>query len=213
MRLVCAVLRETKTSRWKLQVSPGGRLPDDSPIDFQSMEKQLLRIFQLELQTQCEFILLGGRQVNGCLKMRQPTQVIWFALQGMLVSAANASKLLWGSRSEEAVEARRQLRESVGVTDDSSLSSRHIRNDFEHFDERLEDWFNSSRDHIYIGRVIGDPDGFIVNGGTPDDKFGHFDPSTTIISFWGRSVALQEIVVEAERVLAALEEIGKKPRA
>lgn len=170
------------------------------------MDGHLLSTFQSELRAQCEFILIGGRQVNAHLEERQPTQPIWFALQGMLVSAANASKLLWGSRTEEALEARRELRESVGVTDASPLSSRRLRNDFEHFDERLEEWFDKSRDHIYIGRLIGDPDGIIVDGwGVPEDKFGHFDPSSTLVSFWERSACLQDIVSEAERIITALQ--------
>ena len=176
------------------------------------MDQPLLKIFQLELATQCEFILIGGKQVNAHLEARQSTPPIWFVLQGMLVSAANASKLLWGSRTEEALEARRQLRESVDVTDHSPLRSRRLRNDFEHFDERIEEWFDKSQDHNYIGRLIGDPDGVIVVGrGVPEDKFGHFDPSTTQVSFWERSASLQDIVSEAERIIAALQNLRGFP--
>ena len=167
------------------------------------MDSRLLAIFQDELSTQCKFILLGGRHVNACLEAREP-MLTWFSLQGMLISAANASKLLWGSRPQDALE-RLPLRESVGVTDDSPLRSRRLRNDFEHFDERLEEWFSSSQDHNYLGRNIGDPGGIVIQGrGIPDDRFGHFDPSTTIVSFWERSVSLQEIVTEVERIIAAL---------
>ena len=73
------------------------------------MDGHQLRIFQGELGTQCDFILLGANQVNTALAARQSTE-LWFALQGMLVSAANASQLLWGSREEEVLEARRPLR-------------------------------------------------------------------------------------------------------
>ena len=176
------------------------------------MDDKLLSIFQDELGNQCEFILIGGRQVNACLQQNGPTDLIWFALQGMLVSAANASKLLWGSRTEDALKARRQLRESVGVTDDSPFSSRRVRNDFEHFDERLEAYFESAQGHVYFGRNIGPPDAFKVDGQVPQ-QFGHFDPSTTIVSFWERSVSLQRVVAEAERVMCALHDIGKGPRA
>ena len=177
------------------------------------MDDRLLGIFQMELATQCEFILIGGRQANAYLETHE-TQPLWFALQGMLVSAANASTLLLGSRTEEALDARRRLRESVEVTDESPLSSRRLRNDFEHFDERLEEWFGKSEDHNYIGRLIGDPDGIVVAGrGVPEDKFGHFDPSTTLVSFWERSASLQAVLSEAERILAALQDLGEWPRA
>jgi len=76
------------------------------------MNDRLLDIFQSELEIQCEFVLLGAVQVNAAGPARQVGQV-WFGLQGILVSAANASKLLWGSRKEKVFEARRSLRESV----------------------------------------------------------------------------------------------------
>jgi len=170
------------------------------------LDEQLLRIFQSELRTQCEFIVIGGRQLDAFFHAEQEGDsiVVWFAIQGMLVSAANASKLLWGSKAEPVLQARRLLRESVGVTDDSPLSSRQLRNDFEHFDERLEDWFAASANHIYIGRAIGPPNLVAVGDQAPDDQFGHYDPSTSVVSFWERSVLLSQIFNEAKRILSIL---------
>jgi hypothetical protein len=170
------------------------------------MDDRLESIFQNELDTQCRFILIGARQVNACLEQRQSTDCVWFALQGMLISAANASKLLWGSQKEDAPEARRQLRESVGVNGESPLRSRRLRNDFEHFDERLETYFGADQGHHYFGRNIG-PAGFFKVDGEDPPHFGHFDPASTTVSFWERSASLQEIVGEAERVIRALRSI------
>jgi hypothetical protein len=121
------------------------------------VDEYLLEIFQDELHTQCQFIVIGARLANANLGppgTKGNLRAVWFALQGLLVAASNASKLLWGSRQEPLLEARRPLRESVGVDDSSPLSSRRVRNDFEHFDERLEVRFGGGKRGRYLGRNI-----------------------------------------------------------
>jgi hypothetical protein len=72
-------------------------------------------------------------------------------VQTILVSAANLSKMFWGIKP--ATEAkRRPLRRSLGVTKRSPLYNRTLRNHFEHFDEKLEAWFDTSLDRTYVGR-------------------------------------------------------------
>lgn len=53
---------------------------------------------------------------------------VWFALQGLLVAAANISKMLWGSGGEKAQE-RVALRSHLAVQDGSVLESPSLRND------------------------------------------------------------------------------------
>src|SRR4051794_11293316 len=158
------------------------------------MDDSLLEIFQSELATQCTFIVRGAHLVNEALKTGDG-DMVWFALQGLLISASNASKLLWGSRTEAALEARRALRESVEVDVDSPLSSRKVRNDFEHFDERLERWFEGGG-HIDIGRNIAPLGAFQVGGGEPEQQFGRFDQSTATVFFWENAAELNPIVAE-----------------
>lgn len=186
------------------------------------MDDHLLAIFQGELETQCQFVMMGAVHVNANLERRDSTGV-WFGLQAVLISASNASKLLWGAgrNKEEARrlhEARRRLRESVNVDDSSPLNNRRVRNSFEHFDERIDSWFTESKHRNYIGRTIGDAGGntFVFSDPTAAEEhvlFGHFDPSTTIVSFWDRSTALQPIVAEIEQILAALKNIRLGPKA
>jgi hypothetical protein len=170
------------------------------------MDKHLLSIFQSELKTQCEFIVIGAQVVNANLGPQGNSQAVWFGLQGILISASNASKILWGSRQDPVLEARRPLRESVSVDDSSPLSSRKLRNDFEHFDERLEEWFETSENHIYLGRNIGPPNMIVLSGASPTDQFGHFDPTTAIVSFWDHASNLNDVVAEAERIFVRLKE-------
>lgn len=183
------------------------------------MEDHLLSIFQAELGTQCKFVIMGAQQVNAALKQQSPgTDGVWFGLQSILISASNASKLLWGAgrtdkEAQALHEARRPLRESVGVDDSSPLNSRRVRNSFEHFDERIDDWFKASENHNYVGRNIGPPNMIVIDGAPPDDHFGHFDPSTSVVTFWDRSAELNPIVGEAEKILGVLQNLRGRPMA
>ncbi|HEY1833155.1 MAG TPA: hypothetical protein VGG08_01865 [Solirubrobacteraceae bacterium] len=174
------------------------------------MDDFLLGVFQGELRTQCNFITFGGGMLNHIvpqLKEHQTANAIWFALQGILVSAANASKLLWGSKTTEDLDERQRLRESVGVDEQSPLYSRKLRNDFEHFDERIKTWADGNTQRIYVRRSIGPRDRLVVVGNEPiKDPFGIYDPETAKVTFWDREVALQPIITEADRIIKIIDQ-------
>jgi hypothetical protein len=147
------------------------------------------------------------------LSQRKPipdqTTGAWYALQGILVSAANISKLLWGSSSNpekrKQIEAERQdLRRSLAVTKKSPLHSRYMRNDFEHIDARIAAMKPGDN---YIGRNIG-PAVMISGGGR---RFGHYDPEADLVTFWRRAVNIRKIIDEAARIQPLAEAAFLKP--
>jgi hypothetical protein len=165
------------------------------------VDDRLLDVFKAELRTQCEYIVCGAQLLNQQLKERGGSMTgIWFALQGILISGANASKLLWGSKSEDDLAARHRLRADAEVDESSPFYSRQLRNDFEHFDERLEDWFAGSERQHYFGRNIGPVGALPQIGQGPKDVFGHFDPDALTVAFWEHLIELQPLVSEAERI-------------
>ncbi len=172
------------------------------------MDDFLLGVFEGEIETQCRFMVIGAQLVNQQLQQHSPESgsLIWFALQGILVSAANVSKLLWGSKSADDLAARQRLRGVLQIHEHSAFYARKLRNDFEHFDERVETWFERSANHIYIGRLIGGSNAISVGGQDPSDKFGQFDPEHATVTFWDRTVDLNPVIAEAQRVLALIEQ-------
>jgi hypothetical protein len=224
------------------------------------VDRFLLRVFQGEVESQCQFVLRAVEQLEqwerevadhdaemvrehqaeqevrakqleatargdmdaslaymeqrtAMLGSRKPwpdlTTGAWFALQNILVAAANLSKLLWGSSGKREQE-REALRESIDVDNTSPLKSLDIRNDFEHFDERIEDWYVRQGQSIYIGRNIG---GGILNENEGDGRrFGEYDPSTGMVVFWTNSARLPDIIGEVRRILPLVEaEAAKDP--
>jgi len=146
---------------------------------------------------------------------RDTTYRTWFALQGILASAANLSKLLWGSDDPRMTQAKRDqreaerkaLRDSLGVTDESPLKSRRVRNAFEHFDERLEDRLRDpTKRRVYIGRNIGghSPEA------TSEEMFGHYFRDDGIVVFWDKSISVPELVAAARNLLPVAESESRR---
>ncbi|MCM3573273.1 hypothetical protein M3172_08705 [Mesobacillus subterraneus] len=168
------------------------------------MDKMVLRIFQREVQKQCEFALTSTMYINDFFKNDSSAHnnQLWYFVQNFLISTANVSKLLWGSKSTIAM--RQVLRESLGVDEDSPLKIRDFRNHFEHYDERVERWASSSTNRNFIDSNIG-PIRAFGNAFNQEDFFRNFDPELMAITFQGQTYELQPIVDE----LAKLHDIAK----
>lgn len=124
----------------------------------------------------------------------------WSAIQSILIAAGNVSKILWPPR-RESVPRGKMLRELLHVDDRSALSDRNFRNHFEHFDERIEDWFSSTHSAHYTDQVIG----LCPIRDFPQTVHRAYDPLTQTLIFRGESMNLASI-------LGALDEIRKKCR-
>ena len=171
------------------------------------MDAMLMRAFQSQVLLQCRFLLQAAKDINEALK-KPDTTLIFYGLQNLLTAGANISKALWGQGGKLEVE-RKPLRDSIGVGDDSPLREVTMRNNFEHFDERLDRWNKESKRHNIGDILIGDKAGF--SGLEDIEKFRHFDPKTTNIIFWSQEFNLQNLVNEAQELLPKLEAEAKKP--
>jgi hypothetical protein len=169
----------------------------------------VLRIFRSEVAFQCRVALTATWRLNELLAEREPTEAtmgqMWNELQAILVASANLSKMFWGSRGKLEPQ-RKPLRESFRVANDSPLRDTDLRNDFEHFDERIESWYSASqgRSRIFVGRYIGPRGGGIVTDDpTNDDEhvWRQFDPATKVVAFWDHAVSIQDIIAEVDRIL------------
>lgn len=72
---------------------------------------------------------------------------IWSSIQSILVASGNVSKILWPIKKYKARGVR--LRQILSVEEDNILSNRTFRNNFEHYDERIEKWFEDQPSAVY----------------------------------------------------------------
>ena len=71
-------------------------------------------------------------------------------------------------------------------------------NNFEHFDEHIDEWFAASTNRIHVDRIIGPAN--IIGGVAPFDMFRVFDPTTADVVFWGERYPLKAIMDEVTRL-------------
>jgi hypothetical protein len=171
------------------------------------MEPMLLWIFQYQVLSQCEFLLISAEDVNIALKTSDVKRT-FCALQNLLNAAANISKALWGQAGRFAVQ-RKDLRDSIDVSDSSPLRTVTMRNNFEHFDERLDRWWNESKRHNFAD--LNTMPKASISGIADIDRFRMFDPSSTDLHFWGQDFNIQKITNEVQRILPKLREKANEP--
>jgi hypothetical protein len=127
---------------------------------------------------------------------------VWGAIQSILIAAGNVSKILWPSRKLSAMRGER-LRTVLNVDNRNLLSDRKFRNHFEHYDARIEEWFEKNHSAVYVDPGI---DSFeSIWGSNPVNRHRFYNPSTQTLTFRGESVDLGAL-------LHALEEIRHKCR-
>jgi hypothetical protein len=124
---------------------------------------------------------------------------VWCSIQSILVAAGNVSKILWPQK--EYAARGEQLRKLLNIDEGNLLSDRKFRNHFEHYDERIEDWFEKNPSAVYMDLTI-DPFKPIW-GRNFANRHRVYDPLTQTLTFRGESVDLAA-------VLKAIEEIRLK---
>lgn len=166
----------------------------------------VLRHFQREVERQCRFALIAVEDLNQALETTDNDRV-WYSVQSLLVATGDVSKLLWPGKRGLPMRGT-ELRASLSVGNDSPLRPLKFRNHFEHFDERLERWAESSERHSFVDSNVGPPG--MIQGPAPGDYLRNFDNVGFAVTYRGDTYQLgpvvqairdlwQKAVVEAEK--------------
>jgi len=113
----------------------------------------VLERYEQEIVVQAGMMDIAWRELHEARAAEDDFRT-WNAIQSILTAGACISRILGlgqkgPTRNKGCEQARRerqeQLRKRLGLNDDSSpLGDRTVRNHFEHFDERLDEWANQS---------------------------------------------------------------------
>src|SRR5687768_8347526 len=106
------------------------------------MDRRLTLMFLRQAWYQCEYALYAAHDINTTQGDAMRT---FYAIERLLTAVANVSKIFWPSRSRSdprplRKQERQELRDLVGLTKRSLLRPRAMRDHFEHFDARIEEW-------------------------------------------------------------------------
>lgn len=172
------------------------------------MDRFLLRQFQREVERQCQFAMIALQDMEEA-SANSDGKLFWYAVQNLMVSIGRISRLLW---PPEPLMPKRgdELRESLGVGEDSPLRANTFANHFEHFDKRLESWYVSSEDHRFFDSYTEPLD--VLAETAPEDRFRGFQTEDNAILFHGEAYELDPVIQAVEELARRAESEMLKPR-
>jgi len=166
-------------------------------------------VYVRELVHQAEAAQLAAQEFNASLKSpgANGTARAFAAVQSLLAAAAMVSKMLWpkpskfrfdGSPLKEAEEAQRKttldrgrtLRTALGIKGSPLLESRKVRNALEHFDDRLDRYFEAGH-RMVVDRNIGPKNRLAVIGDKPALHLRLIDTEAGTVSVLEDDVPIQ----------------------
>jgi len=152
-------------------------------------------VFISEIVLQSKIAELAAKRLSA-IKDNFDQIEVWSSIQSILVAAGNVSKILWPQKEYEARGER--LRELLKVDDNNILSDRKFRNHFEHYDERIEDWFKKQSSAVYSDLAV---DPFKSSwGNVPNNQHRAYDPLTQTLTFRGESFDLAAVLKELKEI-------------
>jgi hypothetical protein len=123
-----------------------------------------------------------------------------------MTSAANISKCLWGSGTDEKLIQRKPLRDSVDVKDTSAIRSKRMRNNYDHFDERLDEWWSKSPHKQFCDLNFGP----VRQMFEEIDIFRNYDPQNHSLIFWSQTTDLTLLTNEVFALEKRLDSLLKE---
>lgn len=129
-----------------------------------------------EILFQCEFAAIASQHFNDSWTRPRGDVVphAFAAAQALLAAAAAVSRLLWAEKGAAGRRAK-DLRSVLGGVDEPLLQRRAVRNSLEHFDERLDAFFETGQTNIFDRNIGGETD-FMV-GDQPAVHLRRLDPN------------------------------------
>lgn len=147
-----------------------------------------------EIALQAKLAEMAGENLSNA----STTVEYWSAIQSILTASANVSKILWPEKKRKT--RGEYLRKLLSIDEEHLLSDRSIRNSFEHYDERIEDWFEEHETVAYCDLALeAQVPGLLM---TPKYSHRSYDQYTHDLKFRNDKINLKELL----SVLAKLRE-------
>jgi hypothetical protein len=123
----------------------------------------------------------------------------WCSIQTILVAAGNVSKILWPN--EKYKVRGEKLRQLLNVEKDNPLSNRKFRNHFEHYDERIEEYFQCNQQGAYIDLAMNPSLSSGIFGDSDLTTHRGYNSFNNTLVFRGEMLDLNAVLMALETVL------------
>lgn len=166
------------------------------------MDKHFIGIYRLQIIDQAD---LAESAYNRILANENNPNLLFEHLHHFIVHVSNVMKLVQPNAKEDT-DFRKyraiKIKEAFPNIPEIDPQDINVRNDFEHFDERIDSWVINSKRHNYADKNIM-PAG-AISGLDPKDNFRQYDPKTKILYFAGREYYVKRLYDYAQGVKSAL---------
>jgi hypothetical protein len=172
------------------------------------MEKTLLRHFQVEVERQCQFAMIALQDLEEA-SANSDGKLFWYSVQNLLLAVGSISRLLW---PPDPLFPNRgaELRESLGVGENSPLKALEFVEHFEHFDRCLESWYVTSEHRRFFDSYTEPLD--VLAETAPEDRFRGYNTEKNAILFHGETYELGPVSRAIEELQRTAEQEMQKPR-
>jgi len=164
------------------------------------MDEFIEGIYIRELLVQCQYAVDAIRRMNEVLAARGSSSEFFREAGDFLQHSGAVSRLLWPPGSTNRAKKKRakkrgaHLRQALKVDDVHVLRARTLRDHFEHLDERLDDWTETSPHRNIVDHMIGPRTAIGGDAIKDQDIIRMYDPSTKLIVFRGERFDIQALV-------------------
>ncbi|ALC92054.1 hypothetical protein AM500_21340 [Bacillus sp. FJAT-18017] len=157
----------------------------------------VMRIYEEEINNRNDWIKENAIQLVEASKTKSASIVISYAM-----SIINHAMLVLRLVDEEAIGARQRNNEHAKAVERAKIlrernpefpeppeSLRAIRNDYEHFEARLDQWATSENPNMFIDLNVGS---MLIPQSQNQETFRQLEGTT--LKFWNNTVDLQEVL-------------------
>ena len=187
------------------------------------MDESLHRIYLSQAKDECEECFAAIKSFDAALQSRC-TQDLFRHARHLIQHAAAVSRIFWppgGKNKTSRERAHRRgeaLRKTLAIPANHPVQNRSLRDHFEHFDERLDEWADRSKNRNIIHRLLG-PRRSVGGDAIGDgDIIHHYDPRTKVYAFRGEKFEIEAIATGVNDVygkinkrLAELDQLRLRP--
>ncbi|WP_119071106.1 hypothetical protein [Rubrobacter indicoceani] len=172
-------------------------------------DRTLIRNFQREIERQCRFAMLSLQDIEQS-REEGDGLFFWYSVESLLVAVGRITRILWPEEESRFPEMRRELRDTLGLSDESPFLPLGIVEKFENFDRVLEDWYATSESRRFFDLYTEPLD--VLADTTTSDRFRGYDTEKDSILFNGVSYPTAPVSRIVEDLAARAARELAKPR-